>query len=38
MDKELSKQLNEIQKINEDSKEIRKIKDDITDIMNNLEV
>lgn len=38
MDKELAKQLNEVQKIHQDAAEIRKIQDDITNIMNDLEV
>lgn len=38
MDKELAKQLNEVEKINKDSVEIRKINDEIVNIMNNLEV
>ena len=38
MDKELAKQLNEIEKINNDSKVIRETTKSITDLMNELEV
>lgn len=38
MDKELAEQLKEIDKINKDSVEIRKINDEIVNLMNNLEV
>jgi hypothetical protein len=38
MDKELAKQLNEIEKINNDSKVIRETTKSITELMNELEV
>lgn len=38
MDKELAKQLNEIAKINNDSKVIRETTKSITELMNELEV
>lgn len=38
MDKELAKQLKEVEKINQDSKKIRQITDDITKLMQNMEV